>query len=303
MTIKTPNIRQFLTHERVVLMVCIGIALFFWVLNRLSNSFKKTIPIKLEYVLPKGRALSVVPPAYAQIIWQGTGWDMLAGYEKRAFIQVGNDSIQRLSLKDLLIQQYGNDMLGVSPEQITVFSEASKTASIRVEAVAKLSFVKGYDLADSIELTPSVVEVTGPRTAIDHLIVIQTDTLHFEKLKDSVVTTVKLPQNPLLKLNPTEIKAKIKTEQFTEKLLFIPIVVKNAPQSWRIFPNKIKLECTVALSQYPFIDAYNFVAEVDLKNIDIKTKNNTVPILLTQSPLVVHNIKFSPKSVEFYFEK
>ena len=303
MTIKTPNYRQFLTHERVVLMACIGIALFFWVLNRLSNSFKKTIPIKLEYVLPAGRALSVVPPQYAQLMWQGTGWDMLAGYEQHAFIQIGNDSIQRLSLKDLLVQQYGNDMLGVSPEQITVFSDAAKTASVPVEALTKLNFVRGYELADSIELTPSVIEVTGPRTAIEGLIVIQTDTLRFEKLKDSVVTTIKLRQNPLLKLNPTEIKAKIKTEQFTEKLLFIPIVVKNAPQSWRIFPNKIKLECTVTLSQYPFIDADKFVAEVDLKNIDFKTKNNTVAIQLTQSPQGVHNIKFSPKSVEFYFEK
>lgn len=300
---KTPNIRQFLTHERVVLMACIGIALFFWVLNRLSNSFKKTIPIKLEYVIPSGRSLSVVPPQYAQVMWQGTGWDMLAGYEQRIFIQVGNDSIQRISLKDLMAQQFGNDILSVSPELITIFSEESKTASVRVQAIAKISFVKGYDLADSIELTPSVIEVEGPRTAIDRLISIQTDTLRFEKLKDSVITKIKLRQNPLFKLKTTEITAKIKTEQFTEKLLFIPIVVKNAPQSLRIFPNKIKLDCTVALSQYDLLEADKFVVEVDLKNIDFKTKNNTIAILLTQQPDWVRNIKFSPKSVEFYFEK
>ncbi len=303
MTVKTPNFRQFLTHERAVLMACIGIALFFWVLNRLSNSFKKNIPIKLEYVLPSGRALSVEPPQYAQVYWQGTGWDMLSGYEQRIFIQVGNDSIQRFSLKDLMVQQFGNDIINVSPEQMTVFSEISKTISVPVQAITKINFMKGYDLADSIELTPSVIEVEGPRTAIDQLIFIQTDTLRFEKLKDSVVTKIKLRQNPLFKMNMTEIKAKIKTEQFTEKLLFIPIVIKNAPQSLRIFPNKIKLDCTVALSQYAQLDADKFVAEVDLKNIDFKTKNNTVPILLPQQPNWVRNIKFSPKSVEFYFEK
>lgn len=303
MTVKTPNFRQFLTHERAVLMACIGIALFFWVLNRLSNSFKKNIPIKLEYVLPSGRALSVVPPQYAQVYWQGTGWDMLAGYEQRIFIQVGNDSIQRLSLKDLMVQQFGNDIIGVSPEQMAVFTEASKTVSVPIQAVAKINFVQGYDLADSIELTPSIIEVEGPRTVIDRLIFIQTDTLRFEKLKDSVITKIKLRQNPLFKLNRTEITAKIKTEQFTEKLLFIPIIVKNAPQSLRIFPNKIKLDCTVTLSQYALLNADNFVAEVDLKNIDFKTKNNTVAILLSQQPNWVRNIKFSPKSVEFYFEK
>ncbi len=298
-----PNFRQFLTHERVVLMACIGIALFFWVLNRLSNSFKKNIPIKLEYVVPAGRALSVIPPQYAHVMWQGTGWDMLAGYEQRIFIQVGNDSIQRLLLKDLMVQQFGNDIIGVSPDQLTVFSEVSKTVSVPVQAIAKIDFVKGYDLADSIELIPSVIEVGGPRTAIDRLTFIQTDTLRFEKLKDSVIKKIKLRQNPLFKLKTTEITARIKTEQFTEKLLFIPIVVKNAPQSWRMFPNKIKLDCTIALSLYDFLDADKFVAEVDLKNIDFKTKNNTVPIQLTQQPNWVRNIKFSPKSVEFYFEK
>ena len=215
-----PNFRQFLTHERVVLMACIGIALFFWVLNRLSNSFKKNIPIKLEYVVPAGRALSVIPPQYAHVMWQGTGWDMLAGYEQRIFIQVGNDSIQRLLLKDLMVQQFGNDIIGVSPDQLTVFSEVSKTVSVPVQAIAKIDFVKGYDLADSIELIPSVIEVEGPRTAIDRLTFIQTDTLRFEKLKDSVIKKIKLRQNPLFKLKTTEITARIKTEQFTEKLLF-----------------------------------------------------------------------------------
>ena len=303
MTLKTPNSRQFLTHERVVLMACIGIALFFWVLNRLSNSFKKTIPIKLEYVLPSGRALSVMPPTYAQVMWQGTGWDMLAGHEERTFIHVGNDSILRISLKELMVQQHGNDIIGVSPEQIVVFSEASKTVSVPIEAISRINFVNGYDFADSIELSPSTVEVEGPRSAIDQLMFIQTDTLRFDKLKDSVAITIKLRENPLFKLNPTKIKAEIKTEQFTEKLLFIPIVVKNAPENLRIFPNKIKLECTVALSQYPFVDADKFIAEVDLKNIDFKTKNNTVAILLTLQPTKIRNIKFSPKSVEFYFEK
>lgn len=298
-----PNFRQFLTHERVVLMACIGIALFFWVLNRLSNSFKKNIPIKLEYVVPAGRTLSVIPPQYAHVMWQGTGWDMLAGYEQRIFIQVGNDSIQRLTLKDLMVQQFGNDIISVSPEQLTVFSEMSKTVSVPVQALAKIDFVKGYDFADSIELIPSVVEVEGPRTAIDRLTFVQTDTLRFEKLKDSVTTKIKLRPNPLFKLKTTEVIAKIKTEQFTEKLLFIPIVVKNAPQSWRMFPNKIKLDCTIALSLYDFLDADKFVAEVDLEHIDFKTKNNTVPVHLTQQPNWVRNIKFSPKSVEFYFEK
>lgn len=299
---KMPNLRQFITQERAVLMACIGIALCFWVLNRLSTVFKKTIPVKLEYVLPSGKALSVMPPQYVQVNWQGTGWNMLTGYEQHISINVGNDSIQHISLKDLIAPNFVNDILSVNPDQVTVFVESSKTVSVRVEAVAKINFVKGYDLSENIELTPSVIDVEGPRSLVERLISIQTDTLRFEKFKDSVITKIKLHEPPLLKLSTTEIEAKIRSEQFTEKSLFIPIIVKNAPQSLRIFPNKIKLDCTVALSRYAFLDAEKFIAEVDLKNINFKTKNNTIAIVLTQQPTWVQNIKFSPKSVEFYFE-
>lgn len=298
-----PNFRQFVTHERAVLMVCIGIALFFWVLNRLSKSFRKMVPIRLEYVIPSGKALSAVPPQYAQVTWQGTGWELLAGYEQRVFIQIDKDSIQTVWLKNLMVQQFGNDVIGVSPEQVTIGLEEAQRKTVSIEAVASMSFANGYDLADSIQLTPSVIEVEGPRSAIERLIRIQTDTLHFEKLKDSVITKIRLRENLLFKLSNNIIQAKIITEQFTEKSLFIPIIIKNAPQSLRIFPNKIKLDCTISLSRYSSLDAENFVAEVDLKNIDLKTKNNTVAIVLTQQPDWVRNIKFSPKSVEFYFEK
>jgi hypothetical protein len=303
MTFKMSNFRQFVTHERAVLMACIGIALIFWVLNRLSNSFKKTTPIRLEYVLPSGKVLAVVPPQYALVTWQGSGWDLLTGHEQRIVIQLGNDSIQHFSIKNLIAPQFGNDIIAVSPEQVTANVEDSETATVRVEAITQINFVKGFDLADSIELTPSVIEVEGPRSLIERLVSIQTDTLHFVKLKDSVITKIKLHAPPLFKLNTTEIVAKIRAEQFTEKSLFIPIIIKNAPQRLRFFPNKIKLDCTVALSNYASLDADKFVAEVDLKHIDLKTKNNTITIILTQQPTWVKNIKFSPKSVEFYFEK
>lgn len=303
MTLKLPNFRQFLTHERAMLMACIGIALCFWVLKRLSTSFKKTIPVQLEYVVPVGKAMSVVPQSEAQVTWQGTGWDLLTGHEQKVSINISSDSIQNISLRNLMVQQFGNDVIGVSPELIQVFIEDAQTASVPIRAIAKINFVKGYDLADSIELTPSVIAVEGPRSAIERLLYIQTDTLRFEKLKDSVVTKIKLHENPLFKFSTNEIQAKIKAEQFTEKTLFIPIVVKNAPQSLRIFPNKIKLDCSIALSHYAFLEADKFIAEVDLKNIDFKTKNNTVAISLNSYPKWVRNIKFSPKSVEFYFEK
>jgi hypothetical protein len=295
--------RQFLTRERAVLMVCIGIALCFWVLNRLSTKFRKTTPVRLEYFTPSGKALRFIPPQYANVSWQGTGWDLLTGSEPRIALTVEADSIQTFYLRTIAAQQLGNDVLSVSPEQITVAIEDVTSKTVPVEAVAQLSFGKGFDLADDIQLDPSVITVEGAQSVLENLISLKTDTLRFQKLKDTVDIKVKLMTSPILKFSQTEVSARLAVEQFTEKSIFVPLTVRNAPQRLQIFPNKIKLDCTVALSRYAALSGENFMAVVDLKNVDVKSKNNTVPIVLSQQPSFVRNVKFSPQSVEFYFEK
>jgi YbbR domain-containing protein len=297
------DFRQFLTRERAVLMVCIGIALCFWVLNRLSTKFRKTTPVRLEYFTPMGKALRTTPPLYANVSWQGTGWDLLTGSEPRIALTVETDSIQTFYLRTIAAQQLGNDVFSVSPEQITVEIEDIATKNVPVEAVATLSFWKGFDLADDIQLTPSIITVEGAKSVLENLNSLKTDTLRFQKMKDTVFTTIKLAAIPILKFSKTEVAAQLAVEQFTEKSLFVPLTVKNAPQRLQIFPNKIKLDCTVALSRYAALSGENFVAVVDLKNVDVKSKNNTVAIVLLQQPSFVRNVKFSPQSVEFYFEK
>lgn len=303
MTLKRPQIRVFLTRERAVLMVCIGAALVFWIMNRLSTQFKRTTFVRLEYVVPSGRALSVAPPQTAQVTWQGSGWDLMTGRDPHIFLTAENDSLQSFSMRAVISAQLGIEVLGVAPEQITVELEESAARSVPIVVVSALSFAKGFDLADEIQLTPSVVTVEGPRSVVEQLNFIKTDTLKFDKLKDTLVTKARLVANPIFKFSRTEVEARLAVEQFTEKSLFVPIVVKNAPQSLQIFPNKIKLDCTVALGRYAQLSAANFVAEVDLKNVDLKSKNNTVAIILSKQPSFVRNLKFSPKAVEFFFEK
>jgi hypothetical protein len=295
--------QKFLTRERAVLMVCIGIALCFWVLNRLSTKFRKTTPVRLEYFTPMGKALRMTPPQYANVSWQGTGWDLLTGSAPRIALTVETDSIQTFYLRTIAAQQLGNDVFSVSPEQITVEIEDVVTKTVPVEAVAALSFWKGFDLADAIQLSPATITVEGAKSVLENLNSLKTDTLRFQKLKDTMVTVIKLMPIPILKFDKSEVSAQIAVEQFTEKSLFVPLTVRNAPQRLQIFPNKIKLDCTVALSRYASLSGENFTAVVDLKNVDVKSKNNTVAIVLSQQPSFVRNVKFSPQSVEFYFEK
>ena len=95
----------------------------------------------------------------------------------------------------------------------------------------------------------------------------------------------------------------VEVEQFTEKSLFIKVDVKNAPDSLKIFPERIRLTCVLGLSRYNEIAPEDFALEVDLKNIPLNTVNNTIPILVTKQPNYIDNIKLSDRSVEFFFVK
>jgi YbbR domain-containing protein len=236
-----------------------------------------------------------------QVTMQGTGWDMLLGSNQSIALALNTDAVQIYPLKNLIIQNLGNELVSSNVEQIIIQLEDAVTGTFPIEAVTNITFAKGFDLAQDIELNPSVVTVVGPKTVLENLETIKTDTLKAVNLSEKKTQKINLIYNPILQFNISETEAHIQAEQFTEKSMFIPIVVKNAPDKLKIFPNKIKLDCTVALSRYAELNANNFVVEVDLR---FSTgKGNTLPIILSKQSPFARNIKFSPKSAEFYIEK
>ena len=300
----TDKFQKFWTRDRAVLMACIGIALCFWFLNKLSTSFRTVKAVKMDYKIPFGKVFSAPPPQYATVTMQGTGWDLLlGGRDESVFLELTEDSVQTISVKNIIAEKFGNEAVGVNLEQISLQIEDAVTKTVPIEVVSIIEFAKGFDLAEGIQLNPSVVTVSGPKTAIEHLTAIKTDTLRYKNLKEEVIGKVRLMPHPIFKYNISEIETRIQAEQFTEKSMFIPIVVKNAPQRLKIFPNKIKLDCTVALSHYGELNANNFTAEADLNAKILNSKDNTISIFLTKYPNFVRNVKFTPKTAEFYFEK
>jgi hypothetical protein len=300
---RLPNFKSYFTRERVVLLVCMGFSLTFWLLNRLSTRYKKLMPIRVEYSVPTSKSLSFTPPQYVDVTWQGTGWDLLSDNRLKVTLTLDTDRVQSFAMRSIVSQQLGNDALAVSPEQITIEVEDALTKLVPLRPVHNLTFAKGFDLAGDISLTPSIIRVKGPLSVMSGLDFIDSDTLVFNNLKDTLMTKAQLSLNPIFDFETTVFDAQIPVEQFTEKSIFIPLVVKNAPRQLRIFPNRIKVDCSVALSRYANLRAEDFVAEVDLKNVDLKSKNNTVTIVLNQQPSFVRKLKFYPQAASFYFEK
>jgi hypothetical protein len=277
------SIQSFWTKDRAMLMLSIGIALIFWLLNKLSTTFRKTIPIKLEYTLPNGKVFSEPPPVYLQATMRGSGWELLTRSEEKVFINLNRDSVQTFPMRSIIGQHLSSEVVGISMEQWTYHIENAITKTLPLEPIYDLQFDKGFDLSDKIDLSPATAIVTGPISFFELNKSIKTDTIRMKGVRGNKKTSIKIQNYPLLRVNIEETEATIKSEQFTEKSMFIPVVVQNAPQRLMYFPNKIKVDCTVPLSRYSQLTDSNFEAIADVKGDALNPKKNSVPIVIVLS--------------------
>jgi hypothetical protein len=296
--------KKFWTKDRVAFMACLGIALVAWVLNKLSGAFIKTETIALNYTLPQGKVFSNPPPIKVSAVLRGRGWQLIFNKPRAIFINLNaEDSIQVFPLRTLVAQVFENevDIISLSREQVNLVVAPSFTVTVPLIAQTDANFALGYNLSE-IQLIPSTLEVSGPESVVRKLAGIKTDTIRLEKLGGKQTFEITPVPHPLFQYNVQTVQAQVLAEQYTEKSLFVPITLKNSPAKMKIFPNRIRIDCLVALSRYGQVSAQNFLAEVDLTGISQKSTSNVLGIHVV-APDFIRNVRFSPKTIEFYFQR
>jgi|APTNR8051073442_1049403.scaffolds.fasta_scaffold03341_2 hypothetical protein len=300
--------------DRAILMICIGIALFFWLLVKLSQNYRMTKEVYITVRTPVSKALSSPPPGNLAVQLQGTGWQLLgehlAGKQIRITYDASNTDQINISSGQLRqdIQKKLSSatlrIIDVNFDHILIELEEEVHKKIPVALYAHLDFAPEYQLKEPIHLQPDSILISGPTTLIGSIYSWPTDSLILSGLKHSTRLELTLQQPPKgILLEASKVKAFIEVEAYTAKALFIPLSIINAPDSVRVFPDKIKLECTVGLSFYEEVDAGDFVLEVDIGGVRLKEGKTTVPILLKRHPDFVRNIHFTPQAAEFFIFK
>lgn len=306
------DIRTFFNSDRAILMFCIGIALIFWLLVKLSQSYKTTKDYEISFTLPEGKTFVETPINIVKATLEGEGWDLISNYIKNR-----NDTVS-FELAELPSQAFNSSAIidkiqSNLPDNIDVNDVNTDFIFVQIENQAEkkvplilntdLAFATRFYMIDSISMLTDSILILGPRSLIDELENWQTETLVLRDVQKSGIHTIPLvkPKNSQIILGTNQIEIEFKVEEFTEKDVFVPIIVKNAPDSLKIFPQNIKLSFNVGLSNYNVINSSDFTVEVDLKDIPLNIEKNTIPVFITRQPSYIKNLNFNPKSVEFFF--
>lgn len=293
-------------------MACMGIALVFWLLIKLSQTYRAEKQVGFDIELPDHKTLAHLPPADFVASLEGTGWDLLLDHfrARRLTLTYDMQETNQLALgrgqlrTDIKARLYSNDIriIEVNYDNLNLVAEPLAQKKVPVQLRQQLSFAPEHQLKGNILLTPDSVLLTGPKSLIEQYGSWPTDSLVLSGLEQSQARSLPLARPPVeVSCSPGTVTAEIEVEPFTEKSVYVPLVVRNAPDSLRVFPDKVTVTCKIGLSYYDQINSSGFLAEIDLKGVALNSAGNTIPIRLTRKPAFALSVYFTPKSAKFFF--
>ncbi len=300
--------------ERKIFFICLGIALFFWLIVKLSQTFRTERGVAFSVRLPDDLSLVEAPPEDMRIQIEGQGWDLLFGYFRMTPVRLTFDLVENpvpsLLLDAPRLRSMLNDRLQPSDLEVTqlinynsLLLEVDEKVSrlVPIQLRAQVQFAREYQLSGPLGIAPDSVRLTGPASRIDTLAFWPTDSLSLKQLKESYRGDLSLLHPPrVIQLEPESVEVEVPVEEYTEKSVFVPVTILNSRDSLSVFPAAIRINFIVGLSQYNKIISEDFLVQTNMKGAGPDDPNNTRPIELKEYPEGIRNIQFAPANVQYY---
>ena len=299
------------------------IATIFWFLNTLSKDYTTVVSYPVNYVgFPEDKALIKELPDKLYLEVKGYGFALLRYKISTAFLPITfninsytdnklvknnilNHTIHTNKIKNKISRKLSKDIhiIKISPDTIGLHFSKIIEKRIPIKPLIEASYANQYSLNGNITVTPDSVSIYAPSVIADTIKYVYTKKLTFENLDKSIKRNVLLKQNDGIRYSFKRTVVNIPIDQFIESSKEIRIEVKNLPENYklRLFPDKIKLNYRVGLSNYNKITEDQFKITVDYNHIN--KQSNILKVNIEKYPPIISNIKISPSKVESIIEK
>lgn len=298
--------------------VALTVALFFWLLTKLSKEYQAVITFPIEYVnIPQDKLLESSPLERIDIQIRASGFRLFVKSIFKNTIQLDAKKLQRKSNTTyyLLIEnqkidiqnQISNNFLINGIAQDTIFLNLGQLTSkkIPIQGVFDFSFKLGYHLTNSIVISPDSTLVSGPKSQIDTLQKLYLNKLVLKDISKSVNQTLKINEiSDVIKFNTKEVTVFGEVDRFTEGNLESPFEIINLPDSESVttFPKVVKVFYQVGLTNFSKVNATSFKIICDYNNSLSNNLNYLIPKVITK-PDFVTSVKLNPNKIEYLIQK
>jgi YbbR domain-containing protein len=295
---------------------CLVVAFIAWLVTVLSNPYKYTIKGILDFKnTPQKRAFHPLQSDTVNVIVNGTGWDMLFSKMNTGnkYVNVDLSSLENKSYVILSSQidqinsrEGSQPITSFNPDTLYFDFSNRKVKRIPVHLITALKFGHQFFQSGDISLNPAYVIINGPANVIDKITSWDSDTLKMDSIDETIKTQADLQRitEGNLSVYPKSVQATIPVDEFTEKVLEIPVKMVNNRDNLdvKIFPQKVKITFTTALTRYEETDEDFFEATVDL---DLWRLHNykVLPVMISKIPGYCKIVKIEPANIDFIIKK
>ena len=162
----------------------------------------------------------------------------------------------------------------------------------------------GYLIDSSLKVTPDSILVRGPKSILDTLNSIQSESIIADDLYENFRKKVSLRSIPEIQLSESKVTVEVAVSRYTEKEFLLNVEVINLPLGTRVklFPPKAKVRVTLPLSVLRTIKASDFSLVVDYNNI-FKDAEKKLNLIMVRRPSSVKKVILEPKKVNYLIRK
>jgi YbbR domain-containing protein len=296
-----------------VFFTCILLAFGAWVLTMLSNQYSYTVKTVVSFTNPPiRRSFKALQSDTVEARVQGNGWNMLFSkmnmQDERVSINLKsldsrNYVVMSSQLKALNEKRdINHQAVSFMPDTLYFDFSSRAVKRVPVQLQYKISFKRQFIVCDDIVLNPAYVTITGPAETIANIKEWKTDSLTAYDVENpmDVVVALKPVSESNMSVYPKSVRVHVPVSEFTEKTVEVPVKLTNNKNyySVKVFPQKVKITFTVALSKYNLTDEHSFEAVADLSLWQDKGYKQ-LPVKVTVFPPHCKLVKIEPQNLDF----
>ncbi len=305
-----------------VMLICFLTSTFLWALIMLSKNYIAHVRFHLAYEnIPSGKMITNPLPRRIEFLINASGLDLLSyrlkSTDNKISINVNDniddhnriaDNVYRVSTKNLVsefTEQLKRDVniQSVIPDSIEFNFSGLLTKKVALRSDIKINFGKQFDATADPHLVPDSILVSGPLSYLDTLRWVRTADTTFNDVKTNLNQLVPLKFDNNISSEVKSVRFFLSVEKFTEGSIQVPLQTINTVdnQKLKIFPDKVKVNYIVALSNYEKITEAQFNTVIDAS--EITKGSNKLKVELLKAPKEVKILTIEPEKVEYIILK
>ena len=305
------NIKDFFKSDRAILMICMGIALVFWLITNLSQNYDTEIKVRVAFNVPSNKILREPPPTLLNVSLNGSGWDLMFRYLSGRprlltfdLTPAEQKTITKIDLKKKVKDNISANITvtEISPENIVLRLDKPIEKQVPITVKTDIKTIPQYQLAGDVQLLPNEIILSGPQSVLADISMATTNKIKIKNVNKNNFGTIQVKpfENSQVSFKPQAVNYIANVEQVTEKILEVPVEFNPQKDTLSIQPQSIKVICTIGLSKYETLNDRDFKAVLDTTNIKSK-KYAGVHLVQTPDFLKPEQIRFYPAKVQLFW--